>query len=192
MYRHCTIATEMNAKQWQTVITLHLVFFFLPGFYVSQRYLLTFMGFLGLVMAYSMRLSLSVAITQMVPPPIFNMANLTTINGEAPIICPFQDENYIHEHFDYQAIFDTLYSVCVFWLHILLKKSRFNENKRFHLMCKFFGKKIYSIWKLDNTPEIIQSENYSIRNGFIQNYWLELNDQLRVNCVNNLDGAFAF
>lgn len=167
-------------------------FFLLAGFYVSQRYLLTFMGFLGLVMAYSMRLSLSVAITQMVPPPIFNMTNLTTINGEAPIICPFQDENYIHEHFDYQAIFDTLYSVCVFWLHILLKKSRFNENKRFNLMCTFFRHKNYSILKLDDTPEIIQSENYSIRNGIIQNYWLELNDQLRVNCVNNLDGAFAF
>lgn len=81
------------------------------GFYVPQRYLLTFMGFMGLVMAYSMRLSLSVAITQMVPPPIINMANLTTSNGEIEIICPYVDENYIHEHFDYQAIFDQLYSV---------------------------------------------------------------------------------
>lgn len=81
------------------------------GFYVPQRYLLTFMGFMGLVMAYSMRLSLSVAITQMVPPPIVNMANLTTTNGEIEIICPYSDENYIHEHFDYQAIFDQLYSV---------------------------------------------------------------------------------
>lgn len=81
------------------------------GCYISQRYLLTFMGFLGLVMAYSMRLSLSVAITQMVPPPIFASINLTTINGEPPIICPFQDENYIHEHFDIKAIYDSLYSV---------------------------------------------------------------------------------
>lgn len=101
---------------------LHCIWYFLPGFYVPQRYLLTFMGFLGLVMAYSMRLSLSVAITQMVPPPIFNMANLTTVNGEAPIICPFQDENYIHEHFDYQAIFDTLYSVCIFLIASFVEK----------------------------------------------------------------------
>lgn len=93
--------------------TLCFSFEFSPrsGCYISQRYLLTFMGFLGLVMAYSMRLSLSVAITQMVPPPIFASINLTTINGEPPIICPFQDENYNHEHFDYQAIFDSLYSV---------------------------------------------------------------------------------
>lgn len=72
------------------------------------------MGFLGLVMAYSLRLSLSVAITQMVPPPIFNSANLTNANGEMEIICPFNDSNYIHEHFDYVAIFDSLYSVMNF------------------------------------------------------------------------------
>lgn len=81
------------------------------AFYIPQRYWLTFMGFLGLVMAYSLRLSLSVAITQMVPPPIFNTANLTNANGEMEIICPFNDSNYIHEHFDYVAIFDSLYSV---------------------------------------------------------------------------------
>lgn len=69
------------------------------------------MGFLGLVMAYSMRLSLSVAITQMVPPPIFITANLTKANGELETICPFTDENYIHEHLDPQSIFDKLYSV---------------------------------------------------------------------------------
>lgn len=62
-------------------------------------------------MAYSMRLSLSVAITQMVPPPIVSMANLTKSNGEMEIICPYTDQNYIHEHFDIQAIFDSLYSV---------------------------------------------------------------------------------
>lgn len=70
------------------------------------------MGFLGLVMAYSLRLSLSVALTQMVPPPVYNTnMNLTTANGETEIICPFIDENYIHEHLDYMAIFDALYSV---------------------------------------------------------------------------------
>lgn len=66
-----------------------------------------------------MRLSLSVAITQMVPPPILNMANLTTPNGDTYTICPFADENYIQEHFDYQAIFDQLYSV-ILHLHIIL------------------------------------------------------------------------
>lgn len=81
------------------------------GFYIPQRYWLTLMGFLGLVMAYSLRLSLSVAITQMVPPPLFNTVNLTNANGEMEIICPFNDSNYIHEHFDYVAIFDSLYSV---------------------------------------------------------------------------------
>lgn len=65
-------------------------------------------------MAYSLRLSLSVAITQMVPPPIFNSVNLTNVNGELEIICPFNDSNYIHEHFDYGAIFDSLYSVIIF------------------------------------------------------------------------------
>lgn len=99
---------------WNTFFFLLFFFFFsfgIKGFYIPQRYVLTFMGFLGLVMAYSMRLSLSVAITQMVPPPILNMANLTTANGDSYTICPFSDENYINEHFDYQAIFDQLYSV---------------------------------------------------------------------------------
>lgn len=67
------------------------------------------MGFFGLVMAYSMRLSLSVAITQMVPPPIWNTANITEIY-EKPLICPYEDQSWIKEHYDYQAIFDSLYN----------------------------------------------------------------------------------
>ncbi|XP_031630362.1 putative inorganic phosphate cotransporter [Contarinia nasturtii] len=81
-----------------------------PCFYVPQRYLLTFMGFMGLVMAYCMRLSLSVAITQMVPPPIVNMTNLLTKDGQSEIICPYTDENYVHEHLDEREIFYQLYS----------------------------------------------------------------------------------
>lgn len=69
--------------------------------------MLTLMTFLGLVMAYAMRLSLSVAITQMVPPPIIS-TNLTSTIDEP--ICPYTDENYIHEHYDYQSIFDSLYN----------------------------------------------------------------------------------
>lgn len=81
---------------------------------MPQRYVLTLMGFIGLVMAYAMRLSLSVAITQMVPPPII-LANLSQYNH---LICPYNDDNYIEEHYDYQAILDSLYSpvrmrVCV-------------------------------------------------------------------------------
>lgn len=83
----------------------------IQGFYIPQRYWLTFMGFLGLVMAYSMRLSLSVAITQMVPPPIITALNLTKSNGETETICPYDDINYKLEHLDYQNIFDMLYSV---------------------------------------------------------------------------------
>ncbi|XP_055314260.1 putative inorganic phosphate cotransporter isoform X3 [Sitodiplosis mosellana] len=81
-----------------------------PCFYVPQRYVLTFMGFMGLAMAYMMRLSLSVAITQMVPPPIVQLTNLTTSTGEMEIICPYADENYYSEHFNMTAIFDRLYS----------------------------------------------------------------------------------
>lgn len=78
---------------------------------MQQRYLLTLMGFLGLVMAYSMRLSLSVAITQMVPPPLpINLTTLTAKDAQPLTICPYNDENYIHEHFDAQAIFDSLYN----------------------------------------------------------------------------------
>lgn len=67
-------------------------------------------------------------------------------------------------------------------------------------MCKFFWYN-YSIWKIDNTPKIIQSENYQFEpvlfetidlNWINRIEWLELNDQLQVNCVDNLDGAFAF
>lgn len=82
----------------------------IQGFYIPQRYWLTFMGFLGLVMAYSMRLSLSVAITQMVPPPIVNASNLIKANGEMETICPYTDQNYYNEHFDPHYIFDSLYS----------------------------------------------------------------------------------
>lgn len=66
---------------------------------------------MGLAMAYMMRLSLSVAITQMVPPPIVHTTNLTTSTGEIEIICPYADENYYSEHFNMTAIFDQLYSV---------------------------------------------------------------------------------
>lgn len=97
-------------------------------FYIPQRYWLTFMGFFGLVMAYSLRLSLSVAITQMVPPPIFSTANLTNAHGEMEIVCPFNDSNYIHEHFDYVAIFDSLYSV----------KKKFNQFYYYYHCCLFF------------------------------------------------------
>lgn len=67
-------------------------------------------------------------------------------------------------------------------------------------MCKFFWYN-YPIWKVDNTPEIIQSENYRFEPVLFETIdlnwmtwieWLELNDQLQVNCVDNLDGAFAF
>lgn len=88
------------------------------------------MGFLGLVMAYSLRLSLSVAITQMVPPPIFSTANLTNAHGEIEIVCPFNDSNYIHEHFDYVAIFDSLYSV---------KKSNFYQFYYYYCYCWLFS-----------------------------------------------------
>lgn len=77
---------------------------------MPQRYLLTLMGFFGLVMAYSMRLSLSVAITRMVPPPILNMANLTSLSEQPITICPYDDVNYNQEHYDYHAIFDSLYN----------------------------------------------------------------------------------
>lgn len=74
---------------------------------MPQRYVLTLMGFLGLVCAYAMNLVLSVAITQMVPPPII-VANLTGTN-DGPI-CPYIDYNYNEEHFDYEAILDSLYN----------------------------------------------------------------------------------
>lgn len=74
---------------------------------MPQRYFLTLMGFIGLVMSYSMRLSLSVAITQMVPPLIM-LANLSSTNDQP--ICPYNDDNYNEENYDYQAILDALYS----------------------------------------------------------------------------------
>lgn len=77
---------------------------------MPQRYVLTLMGFLGLVCGYAMNLVLSVAITQMVPPPLI-IANLTTSVDEP--ICPYIDYNYNEDHFDYEAILDMLYnSVC--------------------------------------------------------------------------------
>lgn len=77
------------------------------GFLLPQRYVLTLMGFIGVVVAYAMRLSLSVAITQMVPPPIMH-ANLSSSIDQP--ICPYNDDNYNDEHYDYQAMLDKLYS----------------------------------------------------------------------------------
>lgn len=70
---------------------------------MPQRYLLTLMGFFGLVVAYSMRLSLSVAITQMVPPPLFNSENISTT------VCLSKDINYQREH-EPKAVFESLYN----------------------------------------------------------------------------------
>lgn len=77
---------------------------------MPQRYVLTLMGFLGLVMAYSMRLSLSVAITQMVLPPIMDVGNLTLAGDQPIVVCPVLDENYYKEHFDEKAIYDSHYN----------------------------------------------------------------------------------
>lgn len=105
-------ATAVTAGERQFWIIFDIVTHtYFAGFYLPQRYILTFMGFMGLAMAYMMRLSLSVAITQMVPPPIVHTANLTTSTGEIEVICPYADENYYSEHFNMTAIFDQLYSV---------------------------------------------------------------------------------
>lgn len=96
------------------------ILFSFAGFFMPQRYVLTLMGFIGLVMAYSMRLSLSVAITQMVPPPIM-LANLSSTNDQP--ICPYNDDNYNEEHYDVQAILDSLYSpvrIHFFSIHTIL------------------------------------------------------------------------
>lgn len=77
---------------------------------MQQRYVLTLMGFFGLVMAYSMRLSLSVAITQMVTPPILDMANLTAASDQPITVCPVLDENYYKEHYDQMAINESHYN----------------------------------------------------------------------------------
>lgn len=42
--------------------------FFFAVFLIPQRYVLGLMGFLAVVNAYTMRISLSIAITEMVPP----------------------------------------------------------------------------------------------------------------------------
>lgn len=123
-YSHARTTQPQRPRELLLECTLYIfiwIFILIKGFYIPQRYVLTFMGFLGLVMAYSMRLSLSVAITQMVPPPILNMANLTTANGDAHIVCPYVDENYIQEHFDYPAMFDQYYSVI---LHLCIHFSK--------------------------------------------------------------------
>lgn len=62
-----------------------------------------------------MRLSLSVVITQMVAPQT-RTVNLTKANGELETICPYNDENYIHEHVDLPLMFDQLYSVFSYML----------------------------------------------------------------------------
>lgn len=77
------------------------------GFCIPQRYVLVLMGFFGIVCAYTMNLSMSVAITQMVPPPII-LANLTS-TVDIPI-CPYIDYNYNEDHYDYEAILDSLYN----------------------------------------------------------------------------------
>lgn len=98
-------ATFLSFSVACTFVTLGVI-----GCPMPQRYVLTLMGFFGLVMAYSMRLSLSVAITQMVVPPITNVTNLT-LAGDQPItICPVLDENYYNEHMDRQAIMDSHYN----------------------------------------------------------------------------------
>lgn len=80
------------------------------------------MGFLGLVMAYSMRLSLSVAITQMVPPLVLTTTNLTTEK-----ICPFTDENYIYENLDLKTMEKQIYSVFSIFLLKLIDIKRKTE-----------------------------------------------------------------
>lgn len=42
--------------------------FFVAGFFIPQRYILGIMGFFAIVNAYTMRVSLSLAITEMVIP----------------------------------------------------------------------------------------------------------------------------
>lgn len=46
--------------------------FYFAGIIIPQRVLLSIMGFLALVNAYTMRITLSVAITQMVVKPVIN------------------------------------------------------------------------------------------------------------------------
>lgn len=77
----------------------------IPGSIIPQRYILTLMGFFALVNGYTMRLSLSVAITQMVESPIY--LNLTDATDEP--ICSFDDYSYNHRN-DLQAA-ETYYSV---------------------------------------------------------------------------------
>ena len=68
-------------------------------FIIPQRYVLTFMCFFGLVNAYTMRLSLSFAITQMVVHP--TTPNVT--NSTNDLVCPFNDVTYNIRHLDIDA-----------------------------------------------------------------------------------------
>lgn len=67
------------------------------------------MGFFGLVNSYTIRLSLSVAITQMVAPPI-KYKNDQNDETMIEIICPYTDERFIEEHRNYTAVFNSLYN----------------------------------------------------------------------------------
>lgn len=57
-----------------------MVFFFLVVFLIPQRVILAIMGFLAIANAYTMRVCLSVAITQMVKKP-----NHTTVDDGSAV-----------------------------------------------------------------------------------------------------------
>ena len=66
-----SLICEINAKFVVYIILLHvlnmyLLFLILLGFFIPQRVLLSIMGFLAITNAYTMRICLNVAITEMV------------------------------------------------------------------------------------------------------------------------------